>query len=138
MTHEPASPSSYHVLQQQGISEMSVWCMYAEVHAWDVQVVSVGLEEEMCPVVDYDECLTPAERLLPLLRQPKPGEPQVQHFFMCHAPPPLPTQIPVCTLMCHYQSLNDTSQLSECRHLVGCSGVLRLLQLVLASWHRRR
>ena len=44
-----------------------------------MQVLSTGLEEERCAVVDYDECLTPAERLLPRRHpQPKPGEPQVQ------------------------------------------------------------
>ena len=55
-------------------------CIYGG-HTWDVQVVSSGLEEETCPVVDYEECLTPAERLLPPRRQPKPGEPQVQSLF---------------------------------------------------------
>lgn len=44
-----------------------------------VQVIESGLGEETPSVVDYDECLTPAQRLLPRLQpQPKPGEPQVQ------------------------------------------------------------
>ena len=44
-----------------------------------VQVIESGLGEETTSVVDYDECLTPAQRLLPRLQpQPKPGEPQVQ------------------------------------------------------------
>lgn len=69
-------------------------CAYVhEVHAWDVQVLTCGLEEEPCPVVDYDECLTPAERLLPTRRQPKPGEPQVQSL-LCATPSPRRTNNP--------------------------------------------
>ena len=63
-----------------------------EIDVCGVQVVSSGLEEESCPFVDYDECLTPAELLLPRSRQPKPGEPQVQSPLRgTHSvPPPSP------------------------------------------------
>ena len=46
---------------------------------WCMQVISSGLKEETVSVGDCDECLTPAEQLLPRGQpQPKPGEPQVQ------------------------------------------------------------
>ena len=57
-----------------------------------LQVVSSGLEEDSCPFVDYDECLTPAERLLPRRHQPKPGEPQVQSPLCGPSPPHPPSQ----------------------------------------------
>lgn len=89
--------------------------MYVWEYMHDVQVVSVGLEEETCPVVDYDECLTPAERLLPPRRQPKPGEPQVQNPLMCTLPPPALHRSLSAPLFVYYQSLRDTSRVSECR-----------------------
>ena len=45
---------------------------------WCMQVIASGLKEEGGSVGDCDECLTPAERLLPRRQpQPKPGEAQV-------------------------------------------------------------
>lgn len=68
-----------------------------EIDVCGVQVVSSGLEEESCPFVDYDECLTPAELLLPRSRQPKPGEPQVQSPLRgTHSVPPPPHQVLPC------------------------------------------
>ena len=46
---------------------------------WCMQVITSGLKEETVSVGECDECLTPAEQLLPRRQpQPKPGEPQVQ------------------------------------------------------------
>ena len=89
MAHVPALLWLYYVMQRMGFLGCRCdACMYGG-HTLGVQVVSSGLEEETCPVVDYEECLTPAERLLPPRRQPKPGEPQVQSL-LCATPLPRP------------------------------------------------
>ena len=59
----------------------SVDCHHSHLESacWCMQVITSGLKEETVSVGECDECLTPAEQLLPRRQpQPKPGEPQVQ------------------------------------------------------------
>ena len=61
------------------LTVLTVMTVIFDSACWCMQVITSGLKEEGSSVGDCDECLTPAERLLPRRQlQPKPGEPQVQ------------------------------------------------------------